>query len=78
MCRCGRGIESPEIAQAWLTNGCYHPTPGQDVWAFGLLLLGAIGGMRPRDHMRAMARRSTLPYAASLVHASAPYNEQVS
>ena len=76
--RCGRGIESPELAQEWLTNGCYHPTPGQDVWAFGLLLLRAMGGTRPRDHMMAIAHHTTVAYAASLVLASPTYVEQVS
>ena len=75
--RCGRGIESPELAEAWLTNGCYHPTPAQDVWAFGLLLLRVLGGRLSTEHSTAMRDGTSIKFAASLIHAPQPYMQQV-
>lgn len=77
-CRCGKGIESPEMAEAWLSNGWYNPSPGQDVWAYGLLLLRIIGGRRPRQHIRAVRKGTTTSYAAGLIHAPDTYMQQVS
>ena len=66
------------MAEAWLSNGWYHPTPGQDVWAFGLLLLCILGIGRPTEHIRAMRNDTTSAYAAGLLQANEDYMQQVS
>ena len=76
-CRCGRGIESPELAESWKDLGCYSPHPAQDVWAFGLLLLRTIGGNTPKEHNDAILAKDTRAYSATLIQAPVPYNQQV-
>ncbi|KAL3154899.1 hypothetical protein ABBQ38_011436 [Trebouxia sp. C0009 RCD-2024] len=74
---CGTGLETPELAQSWMDQGCYNPHPTQDVWAFGLLLLRCIGGKKPREHTEAFTAGTTIAYSASLAQADPPYHEQV-
>ncbi|KAL3154881.1 hypothetical protein ABBQ38_011419 [Trebouxia sp. C0009 RCD-2024] len=75
--RCGTGLETPELAQSWMDQGCYNPHPTQDVWAFGLLLLRCIGGKKPREHTEAFTAGTTIAYSASLAQADPPYHEQI-
>ncbi len=69
MCRFGRGFESPELASPWLDYGCYHSSPAQNVWAFGLLLLRSMGGHKPPQHLEALRDGTNLEYLVSLAHA---------
>lgn len=46
-CRCGVGLESPEVAHQWCDLRHYVPTFALDMWAFGLLLVALWGGNMP-------------------------------
>ncbi len=50
MCRCGVGIEAPEVAQQLHREQLYNPAYPLDVYALGLLLLEMAGGRRPAGH----------------------------
>lgn len=56
-----------EVAQAFLGSSphCYTPRCWHDIWAFGLLLLALLGGRRPKAHLRAFQKGTTLQYARS-------------
>ena len=49
-CRCGVGIESPEMAEAFLRTSTYPPDGCMDIWAFGQLMLQLVGSSRPVEH----------------------------
>ena len=51
-CRCGPGLETPQLAQDLLLDGEYQPLFPSDVWALGLLMLDLAGGKRPAEHIR--------------------------
>ena len=44
------GLESPEVANAILTDGTYHPDPAIDMWQFGMFVVGLLGGDLPEAH----------------------------
>lgn len=54
MCRCGVGIEAPEMAQQLHREQLYNPDDPQDVYALGLLLLEMAGGRKPAGHEEAL------------------------
>ena len=49
-CRCAVGLESPEVANAVLADGAYHPDPAIDMWQFGMFVVGLLGGDLPEAH----------------------------
>lgn len=49
--RCCKGLESPELAKALLSEeGNYQPRYALDIWAFGHFIVSLLGGRKPEGH----------------------------